>query len=79
MPTPSGTNKKLKHKKQGGAYGQVDAGVHYTINETLNVSLEASNLANALYKHYMQQAVGMMEHGAFYTGRRFTLRMGYSF
>jgi TonB-dependent receptor len=63
----------------GGAYGQLDAGVHYTFNEHLNLSVEASNLTNALYKQYMQQNIGMMERGTFYTGRRYTVRMGYTF
>ncbi|MCS0631067.1 TonB-dependent receptor [Telluria mixta] len=63
----------------GGSYGQLDAGVHYNFNEHLNVSVEASNLTNALYKQFMQQNIGMMERGNFYTGRRFTVRMGYTF
>jgi len=27
----------------------------------------------------MQQSIGMMERGAFYTGRSYSVRMGYSF
>jgi len=27
----------------------------------------------------MQQGIGLMERGAFYTGRRYTLQMRYSF
>ena len=63
----------------GGAYGQLDAGIHYNFDEHLNISVEASNLTNALYKQYMQQNIGMMERGNFYTGRRYTVRMGYTF
>jgi TonB-dependent receptor len=63
----------------GGAYGQLDAGVHYKFDEHLNVSVEGSNLTNALYKQFMQQNIGMMERGTFYTGRRFTVRLGYTF
>ena len=63
----------------GGAYGQLDAGLHYNVSENLNVSVEASNLTNAIYRQYMQQHIGMMERGAFYTGRSWSVRMGYSF
>jgi iron complex outermembrane recepter protein len=63
----------------GGAYGQLDMGIHYKLSENLNVALEASNLTNALYKQYVQQGIGLKEHSAFYTGRRFTLQMSYGF
>jgi TonB-dependent receptor len=63
----------------GGAYGQLDAGFHYKFTDNLNVSVEASNLTNAIYRQYMQQRIGMMERGAFYTGRSYSVRMGYSF
>ncbi|MDR7267405.1 TonB-dependent receptor [Pelomonas saccharophila] len=63
----------------GGAYGQVDMGVHYKVNEDLGVSFEAQNLNDALYKQYMQQGIGMMQRSAFYTGRRYTVQMRYSF
>jgi hypothetical protein len=32
-----------------------------------------------LYKQYMQQGIGMMQRSAFYTGRRYTVQMRYSF
>jgi TonB-dependent receptor len=63
----------------GGAYGQLDAGFHYKFSDNLNVSVEASNLTNAIYRQYMQQRIGLMERGAFYTGRSYSVRMGYSF
>lgn len=63
----------------GGAYGQMDMGVQYKFNENFTVSFEAQNLTNALYKQYMQQAIGLKEHASFYTGRRYSLRAGYSF
>jgi TonB-dependent receptor len=63
----------------GGAYGQVDMGVHYKVNEELGVSFEGQNLNDALYKQYMQQGIGMMQRSAFYTGRRYTVQMRYSF
>ena len=45
----------------------------------LTLSVEASNLTNAIYRQYMEQSIGMMERGAFYTGRSYSVRMGYSF
>jgi TonB-dependent receptor len=63
----------------GGAYGQVDMGVHYKVDDNFTVAFEAQNLNNALYKQYMQQQIGLKERGSFYTGRRYTLQARYSF
>ncbi|MCS0584343.1 TonB-dependent receptor [Massilia pinisoli] len=63
----------------GGAYGQLDASLQYKFTDNLNLSVQATNLTNALYKQYMQQGIGLMERGAFYTGRRYSVRLGYSF
>jgi len=63
----------------GGAYGQLDGSFQYKFSDNLTVSVEASNLTNAIYRQYMQQGIGMMERGAFYTGRSYSVRMGYSF
>ncbi|MRV72648.1 TonB-dependent receptor [Duganella sp. FT92W] len=63
----------------GGAYGQVDMGMHYKVDENFTVAFEAQNLNNALYKQYMQQQIGLKERGSFYTGRRYTLQARYSF
>jgi TonB-dependent receptor len=63
----------------GGAYGQLDASLQYKFTDNLNLSVQATNLTNALYKQYMQQGIGLMERGAFYTGRRYSIRLGYSF
>jgi len=63
----------------GGAYGQLDASLQYKFTDHVNLSVQATNLTNALYKQYMQQGIGLMERGAFYTGRRFSVRLGYSF
>ena len=63
----------------GGAYGQLDMGIHYKVTEDLSVAFEARNLTNALYKQYMQQNIGFKEKGAFYTGRSFTLQAHYNF
>ncbi len=63
----------------GGAYGQLDMGVQYKISEDLTLAFEGQNLNNALYKQYMQQGIGLKEHASFYTGKRYTLQMRYSF
>jgi len=63
----------------GGAYGQLDMGLHYKLTENFSLAFEAQNLNNALYKQYMQQGIGLMDRSAFYTGRRFTLQARYSF
>jgi TonB-dependent receptor len=63
----------------GGAYGQLDASLQYKFTDNVNLSVQATNLTNALYKQYMQQGIGLMERGAFYTGRRYSVRLGYSF
>jgi TonB-dependent receptor len=63
----------------GGAYGQLDGSFQYKFTDNLSLSVQASNLTNAIYRQYMQQHIGMMERGAFYTGRSYSVRMGYSF
>ena len=61
--------------------GQAGLGAspQYTLTTNLTLTVQASNLTNALYKQYMQQGIGLMERGAFYTGRRYSIRLGYSF
>ncbi|RZL39119.1 MAG: TonB-dependent receptor, partial [Rubrivivax sp.] len=61
------------------AYGQVDAGVTYRINDHFSVSLEGQNLNNALARQLMQQQIGMMTRGVNYTGRRYAVQGSYSF
>jgi iron complex outermembrane receptor protein len=61
------------------AYGQVDAGVTYRINDNLSLSLEGQNLNNALARQLMQQHIGMMTRAVNYTGRRYTMQASYSF
>ncbi|CAN7250954.1 TonB-dependent receptor [Pseudoduganella sp. LjRoot289] len=63
----------------GGDYGQLDMGVHYKVNEKISIALEAQNLTDALFRQYMQQGIGLKERAAFYTGRRYTVQMRYSF
>ena len=63
----------------GGAYGQLDMGVQYKVTDNLTVAFEGQNLTDALYKQYMQQGIGLKERASFYTGRRYTLQMRYSF
>jgi outer membrane receptor protein involved in Fe transport len=63
----------------GGSYGQLDMGVQYKATDNLTIAFEGTNLTDALYKQYMQQGIGMKEHSTFYTGRRYTVQMRYSF
>jgi len=63
----------------GGDYGQLDMGVQYKVTDNLTVAFEGQNLTDALYKTYMQQGIGLKERGSFYTGRRYTVQMRYSF
>jgi len=63
----------------GGAYGQLDASLQYKFTDNLSLSVQATNLTNAVFKQYMQQGIGLKERGAFYTGRRFAIRLGYTF
>ena len=61
------------------AYGQVDAGINYKVNDHFSVSLEAQNLNNALARQLMQQQIGFMTRGVNYTGRRYSVQASYSF
>jgi TonB-dependent receptor len=62
-----------------GAYGQLDAGIHYKFPNELSIGLEAQNLTNQIYKQYMQQHIGMMGHDYFTSGRRYTVTAQYNF
>lgn len=61
------------------AYGQVDAGITYRLNDHFSVSLEGQNLNNALARQLMQQQIGFMTRGVNYTGRRYSVQASYSF
>jgi len=63
----------------GGAYGQVDLGLQYKVNDHFDVSFNVGNLTNAMFKQYMQQHIGLKEHFANFTGRSFYLKAHYSF
>jgi TonB-dependent receptor len=63
----------------GGAYGQVDVGFQYKLTDNLRLGGQVGNLTNQVYKQYMQQAVGMKLHNAFYTGRTFGAQLNYTF
>jgi len=63
----------------GGSYGQLDASLQYKFTDNLNLSIQATNLNNAVFKQYMQQGIGLMERAEFHTGRRFAVRLGYTF
>ncbi|MCS0657166.1 TonB-dependent receptor [Massilia terrae] len=63
----------------GGAYGQVDFGLQYKVNEHFDVSFNVGNLTNAMFKQYMQQQIGLKEHFANFTGRSYYLKAHYNF
>jgi len=62
-----------------GSYGQLDAGVQYKVNDQMTVSLDAQNLTNALYRQYMQQQLGMIQHNSFTSGRSYVASLRYTF
>ncbi len=62
-----------------GSYGQLDAGVQYKVNDQLTLSLDAQNLTNALYRQYMQQHLGMIQHNSFTSGRSYVASLRYTF
>jgi iron complex outermembrane recepter protein len=62
------------------SYGQLDAGVSYKLlNDQLSLGLEAQNLNSARQRQLMQQHVGYMTRGLFYTGPRYVVTARYTF
>ncbi len=62
-----------------GSYGQLDAGVQYKVDEHLTLSFDAQNLTNAVYRQFMQQHLGMIQHNTFTSGRSYVASMRYTF
>ena len=63
----------------GDSYGQLDAGVHYKVDDNMTLSLEGQNLTNSMYRQLMQQHLGMLKHNFFTSGRIYTVSMRYTF
>jgi hypothetical protein len=62
------------------SYGQLDAGVSYKLfNDQLSLGLEAQNLNSARQRQLMQQHIGYMTRGLFYTGPRYVVTARYTF
>lgn len=62
------------------SYGQLDAGVSYKLfNDQMSIGLEAQNLNSARQRQLMQQHVGYMTRGLFYTGPRYVVTASYTF
>ncbi|MDM4765201.1 TonB-dependent receptor [Pelomonas sp. SE-A7] len=61
------------------AYGQLDGGITYRVDDKFSLSLEGQNLNNALAKQLMQQQIGFMTRAVNYTGRRYTVQASYTF
>jgi len=62
-----------------GSYGQLDAGVQYKVDDNLTLAVDAQNLTDALYKQYMQQHLGMIQHNTFTSGRSYVASLRYTF
>ena len=82
---PSSTNLGQRNLAWGlpvwaESYGQLDAGVSYKLfNDQLSLGLEAQNLNSARQRQLMQQHVGYLTRGLFYTGPRYVVTARYSF
>jgi TonB-dependent receptor len=63
----------------GGAYGQVDAGLFYKINDHMTLGLQANNLTDRVYRQYVQQQIGLKERSAFSSGRSYHAQLRYTF
>ncbi|QJE02009.1 TonB-dependent receptor [Massilia forsythiae] len=61
------------------AYGQLDGGVSYSVNERIKIDLQAQNLTDAKYRQLMTQHIGDKGRAWFVTGPRYSIRLGYSF
>jgi len=62
------------------SYGQLDAGVSYKLfNDQMSLGLEAQNLNSARQRQLMQQHVGYLTRGLFYTGPRYVVSARYTF
>jgi iron complex outermembrane recepter protein len=62
------------------AYGQLDGGIFYKLfADKLTLGLEAQNLNDAKQRQLMQQHIGYMTRGLFYTGPRYTFTARYTF
>lgn len=61
------------------AYGQVDAGIQYKVNDNFSVSLDVQNLTEEVNRQLMQQQIGFMTRAINYTGRRFSVQASYQF
>lgn len=62
------------------AYGQLDAGIYYKLlDDKLTLGLEAQNLGDAKQRQIMQQHIGDMTRGLFYTGPRYSMTARYTF
>ena len=62
-----------------GSYGQLDLGIQYKVTDNLTVAVDAQNLTNALYRQFMQQHLGMIQHNTFTAGRSYGASARYSF
>lgn len=76
---PSGESVAYALPTWSDAYGQIDAGITYRMNDRFSLSLEGQNLNNAVARQLMQQQIGLMTRGVNFTGRRYAVQASYSF
>lgn len=55
------------------AFGQVDLGVQYKVNQNLLLTFEGQNVTDAVYKQLMQQHIGFTGRSWFASGPRYTV------
>ena len=60
-------------------YGQLDGGIFYKWDDSLQVGLEGTNLTDSIAKQGMQQHIGNMGRAWFSSGPRYSVTLRYSF
>ena len=61
------------------AYGQLDGGIFYKWDDSLQIGLEGTNLTDSIARQGMQQHIGMMGRAWFSSGPRYSVSLRYSF
>lgn len=61
------------------AYGQLDGGIEYKVTDNLQISFDAQNLNDAIFKQEMQQHVATVGHSWFASGPRYSTSIRYKF
>ncbi|MFP5393728.1 MAG: TonB-dependent receptor, partial [Gammaproteobacteria bacterium] len=78
-PTYGQTNIPWALPTWADAYGQLDGGISYQINDHIKVALDGTNLTDSIWKQQMQQTTGMMGRAWFASGPRYALKLNVNF